>query len=86
LDTSHKDVRPDDGRQRRAPIIGTFSASFGRGITRKRIAAAFGIGLATSRDWLRDGVPLARRQEMARILEAELDRIEADIKRLREGR
>jgi hypothetical protein len=44
------------------------------------------VSVETARDWLRDGVPLARRQEMARILEAELDRIEADIKRLREGR
>jgi hypothetical protein len=85
LDTSHKDVRPmtdvSAARLSSAPFRFVWPRH-----TRKRIAAAFGIGLATSRDWLVQGVPLARRQEMARILEAELDRIEADIKRLREGR
>lgn len=52
--------------------------------TRKRLVSAFNISVHTARDWLRDGAPLARRQEMARVINAELDRIEAEARRFRQ--
>lgn len=52
--------------------------------TRKRIAAAFNVAIDTAKDWLVEGVPLARRQEMARVINAELDRIEAEARRFRQ--
>lgn len=52
---------------------------------RKRIARAFRISVETAHDWLRYGVPAGRRADLARVINAELDRIEADIRRIREG-
>lgn len=51
--------------------------------TRKLVAERFSVSLATARDWLRDGVPRHRREEMARVVLAELEEIEAEIRRLR---
>lgn len=52
--------------------------------TRKMIARKFAVSVETARDWLKVGVPIARRQEMARVINAELDRIEAEIRRVRQ--
>jgi hypothetical protein len=53
--------------------------------TRKRIAQRFRVTVHTARDWLRDGVPRERRRQMANIITAELDEIEAAIQRIRES-
>lgn len=52
---------------------------------RKRIARAFGVSVHTAKDWLRDGVPLERRLELAAVVERELEGIEAELARMREG-
>lgn len=47
--------------------------------TRKRLANRMRVSLETAKVWLRDGVPQHRRDEMARVILAELDQIERQI-------
>lgn len=51
--------------------------------TKKHVARHFRIGIRTARDWLVDGVPADRRLERAVVIERELDRLAAEIRRLR---
>jgi hypothetical protein len=54
--------------------------------TTKHGARRFRVAIDTVKEWLIDGVPLARRAELAAAIEAELSRIERDLAALREAR
>jgi len=49
---------------------------------RKRIATWFGVQIETAKVWLRDGVPAARRAQLADAIDAEIPRLEREITEL----
>lgn len=50
----------------------------------KITSARFNVAFETARKWLADGVPEARRGQLADAIEHEVERIEQNVRRLRE--
>lgn len=79
--------RPEKGVREMTDVTARLSAEPLRFIwqrhARKRIAERFRVSVETAKSWLREGVPHARREELARVIHAELDAIEEQIGRYR---